>query len=371
MKRAMLVALLGFSMVQAGCSVLPGMRNDVDNGSAEPTVAIKPITPGLINELRAKDASARQLAVPAALQPMSAAASSYSYKIGPGDVLNIVVWDHPELTNPSGQQNDSASSGRLVGPDGAMFYPNVGVFQAAGKTTGEIRSMLAKELSRVIREPQVDVRVASYRSQRVYLTGEVTQPGVVFLDDVPKGVLDLINERGGFNANANRSRATLTRDGITYALDIDALYSNAKPEFNLMVQAGDLIHVGDVVDEKVFVMGEIDREGVVPMQRGRMTLTEALTTAGGVSAGTGNPKALFVFRGEPMGVDGNARPPSVFALDLTRADGLLLAESFQLKSRDVVYVASTDFAKYNRLISLMLPTITAIFQIDRLTLLDR
>lgn len=350
----------------AGCSVTPGMRNDIDDGSTSANIEIVPITAQLVADSRVQQVAVDVGGLPAPLKSVSEGADSYEYRVGPGDVLSIIVWDHPELTNPFGQLGDPTASGSLVARDGSMFYPNVGVFQAQGKTLAEVREYLAKNLARVIRDPQVDVKVAQFRSQRIYVTGEVVQPGVLFLDEQPKGVLDAINERGGLAATANRSRATLARDGRIYDVDLGALYARGVHAFNALLQAGDVLNVPDVSREKVFLLGELNLQQAIPMQRSQMSLAEALSTGGGLQTASANPRALFVFRA-PAADAAPETQPKVYSMDLTQPESLLLAEQFALRSRDIIYVGSTDFAKYNRVINQLLPTISAVFQIDRLT----
>ena len=152
--------------------------------------------------------------------------SQYVYRLSPQDILGITVWDHPELTTPQGstlsaggnttqsiggalQQPYTAALpgqadpyGQTIAADGTIFFPFVGRIQAAGKTTGELRDQLAAGLVRYIRNPQVDVRVLSYRGQKIQVTGEVKTPGPLAISDVPLTLVDAITRSGGTNTDA-------------------------------------------------------------------------------------------------------------------------------------------------------------------------
>src|SRR5262249_42873018 len=125
----------------------------------------------------------------------------YKYVLGPQDVLRITVWDHPELTNPSGTANEL--SGRIINADGTFFYPYMGNVQAGGRTVQEVRDTLEKGLGGILRKPQIDVSVLTYRSQRVYVAGEVKNPGSVPITDVPVSIADAIAQTGGLTPEAD------------------------------------------------------------------------------------------------------------------------------------------------------------------------
>jgi polysaccharide biosynthesis/export protein len=284
------------------------------------------------------------------------------YRIGPGDIVLVVVWDHPELSAPLGDRSDVLSAGRLVSSEGVMFYPYVGEINVAGMTVLELREFLGRELARVITKPQVDVRVVGFRSQRVQVTGDVLQPGTVTLDDTPKGVLEAIAERGGLTESASRRRVLLTRNGVSYPIDLAGLLSGARQAPNPRLRAGDIVHVPDQSNDLVFVLGEVGQQSQVVLRQGRTTLTEALTASGGLDKLRADDSGVLVFR-RPFA---EGVLPTIYSLELDNPLGLLLAGEFVLHPRDVVYVKATDFAKYNSLINELLPTISAVFQLDRL-----
>lgn len=342
----------------AGC--VPGLR--VSSGGGEPAGALPyrvfDITPAVIADQRLTSAGPSDDLVPVDLH------SRTEYVVGPGDILQIIVWDHVELTNPFGATSrDPVSSGQLVAADGTVAFPYVGVFKAGGMTVQQIREHVVRGLAVVVNRPQVDVRVAAFRSSRVQVTGEVKTPGVVALDDTPKGAIEAINERGGLNPTASRRTATLIRGDKSYEIDLAGLLSGGSPAINPSLTGGDIVHVPDTNNDQVFVLGELTRQGAVIMGQQRMSLTEALTKSGGMDRLTAEDSGVLVFRRSP-----DPREAAlVYALDMSTPQGVLLAGEFNLQPRDVVYVKATAFAQYNSVISQLLPTITAVYQIDALT----
>lgn len=345
----------------SGCSLIPGLRVSESRFSEPDAYRLVEITPQVILQ-------SRQLAPadsPDLLKPVTPGKAAAEYVIGPGDVLTVVVWEHPELTNPTGDFRDPVSAGRLVAADGTVFYPYAGNLKVAGKTASQVQTEIAAALARVIKNPQVEVRVAGFRSQRIQVTGEVRQPGLVTLDDMPKGVLEAINERGGLSENASRREAILVRNEQAHRVRLASLLSGARPGSNPELKPGDIVHVPHASEDQVFVLGEVVKQTPVAIQNGYMTLIEVLTVSGGLDQLSANDSGVLVFRrGEPAG---EGRVPTVFTLDMSDAEGLLLAGEFELQPRDVVYVKATAFAQYNIVINQLLPTISAIFQVDRLT----
>lgn len=283
---------------------------------------------------------------------------SYSqYRVGPRDVLNITVWGHPELTIPAGEFRSAEAAGNVVGEDGTFFYPFAGVVQAAGRTVEEIRKELTQKLSHYIEKVQLDVRVAGYRSQRVYVVGEVTQPGVFLVKDIPLTVLEAINSAGGVNSAADLRNITLTRNDKTYSINLLSLYEGGDVAQNVLLQHGDVLNVPDNQFNKVFVLGETAmgrgfgvRPRSVIMNKARMTLVEALAEAGGMDQEVADAARVFVFRA-------GLGKSEIFHLDAKSPDALILADRFPLQPRDVIYVDRVEGIRWNQIIAQIAPTV--------------
>jgi len=360
-----LVVLVSVSLGQlTGCMMIPGSHfsargaekidPDSDAASLPDSVRVMPITTALLQS-GSNDEDTSHDEVLASLQRD---AQSYRYLVGPGDVLNVTVWDHPELTIPAGSMRSAEESGNWVHADGSIFYPYVGKIQVAGLDVAEIRELIAKRISRYIEKPQVDVTVAAFRSQRVYITGDVAQPGMVPVSNVPLHLLDAINTLGGLQPTADWRNVILTRDGRDYPLSLQALYQRGDLRHNVLLQHNDIVHVPSNVDSKVFVLGEVKQARPVMMDRNGLSLAGALTEAGGINELTARASGVFVMRRDVS--DGEAHI-NVYQLHARNAAAYVLADQFVMQPRDIVYVTAAPITRWNRVIQQLMPTVQAVY----------
>jgi polysaccharide export outer membrane protein len=309
---------------------------------------------------------ATSLELPKTVQPvatlptdLSNNVDDYDYRVGVGDVLTITVWEHPELTIPAGSQRSATESGSWVHNDGTIFYPYAGVVKVAGLRLMEIRELIRNRLSRVIENPQVDVNVASFRSQKVYVTGSVKNPGNYPVTNVPLRLLDAINAAGGLDDEfADWQNVILTRDGRDYRLSLREIYERGDPRYNILLRNSDVVNVGRVGDNKVFVLGEVKKPGALTMTRNGLTLAEALAGSEGVNEGQANASGIFVMRST---IEGEKRFIDVYQLNAQDATALILADELVLHPRDIIYVTAVPLARWNRVIGQLMPTIQTIY----------
>lgn len=314
------------------------------------------ITPRVLTQLKKAEPSASQNL------KLQDELANYSYIVGVADVLTVVVYEHPELTMPAGQYANPVDAGNLVDAQGNIFYPYIGPVHVAGKTVAQIRDAITQKLKRYIENPQIDVKVAAYRSKRTYVTGAVMMPTVLPIANVPITLLDAINQAGGIKDDADWRSVIITRDSKDERIDLYALYQKGDMSQNRLLQHNDIVHVPRNDATKVFVMGEVKRAATLAIQRSGLTLAEALGNVGGFDESTADASGIFVLRSSQQ----PGKLVDVFQLDASNSTALILATQFQLQPMDLVYVTSAPIARWNKIISLLLPTIKGLDELNNL-----
>ncbi len=292
-----------------------------------------------------------------------------NYKIGIGDILEIIVWGHPELTFPSSQAEQFGQpNGRTVKADGTIFFPFAGNIVVAGKTSNAVAEELSTKLSRVYRSPQVEVSIKGFRSQKVRITGTVGMPRTIPVTDVPLTLFEALGQSGGVNLEEASGYVHVWRDKSQFTFDLNSIIEHGGPGTRFVLQDGDTVYVPSNADDKIFLIGEISQK-IVHMKKGKMSLNEAIAQAGGVNTGVANGGGIYVIRDlKRFGPDGEIyHNPVVYGLNMKSANSILLADQFQLASRDVVFVSTAPISRFNRIIRELLPTVNLLFQADVLS----
>jgi polysaccharide export outer membrane protein len=167
--------------------------------------------------------------------PASAASADYRYRIGPGDMLNIVVFRNPDL-----------SMTVPVRPDGHISAPLVNDMQAAGKDPATLASDIQKELSKYVREPVVSVVVSNFvgpYSEQIRVVGEATRPQVLPYKE-KMTLLDVMIAVGGVTDFADGNHASILRTSEgdkQYGVRINDLLKRGDVSANVEVRPGDVI----------------------------------------------------------------------------------------------------------------------------------
>ncbi|MEN4936586.1 polysaccharide biosynthesis/export family protein [Stenotrophomonas sp. TWI1151] len=349
-KRVSIAAAILTATLLPGCIWAPGQhlrQGDVtrqggvsDDGRLE----LVDITPKLI-AMNAASEQARNL--PAALLSFKPDA----YRVGVGDSLYITVWDHPELTVPAGPQQTPNLAGRAVQSDGTVFYPYIGKVEAAGKMPGELREEIERRLAKYIESPQVDVSVLTFGSQRVWVTGAAQQSTPVSLGTSPLTLADAISQAGLSAAGADLSGVQLSRDGVTYTIDLEALASQYGGQ-QLYLKPSDSIYVPFLDRKEIFVVGEVGQPGAFSFRTGDVSLNQALGRARGLLQTTSDGNAVYVIRGSK---DLLAQPSIIYQLTARSPAAFAVGSQFKLLPGDVVFVGAAGVTRWSRFVNQLLP----------------
>jgi polysaccharide export outer membrane protein len=250
-------------------------------------------------------AFAQAVAAPPAPPPSKAAVAQVlpdtDYRVGPQDIIKVRIYGEEKL------------SGNIrIDSDGSFPFEYLGRVKAEGMTTGEIELFLAKALGDgYLRNPQVSVEVIEYRSQSVFVTGEVRSPNKYSLPG-DSTLMDVLTLAGSVTQNAgNWVQITHARRGADtlgpagsaeYDMRVNLRDIQTGKAQNIKMRDGDTIFVPKA--ERVWVVGQVRNPQGVVFEEG-MTVFEAIAAAGGITEKGSNSRIEIVRieRGQRKSID--------------------------------------------------------------------
>jgi polysaccharide export outer membrane protein len=213
------------------------------------------------------------------------------YRLGPGDVVKITIYNQPDLTTEA-QITDA----------GTITFALIGEIKIGGLEKSAAETTIANKLrdGGFIKQPQVNLLVTQYRSQQVSVLGHVSKPGKYPIDAISR-IIDLLSQAGGVTQDG-ADFATLikkTEDGKIWKQDIDLprLFDAHDMTQNYEVQDGDVIFVPKA--PVFYIYGEVQRPGAYRLERG-MTVMQAISLGGGLTP-RGTQRRLRINRKDEKG----------------------------------------------------------------------
>ncbi|MGA1826081.1 MAG: polysaccharide biosynthesis/export family protein [bacterium] len=216
-----------------------------------------------------------------------------TYNVGPSDVLEISVWGEPDLNKTV-----------LVSSDGAINFPLLGKVLVAGLTIEETEEKITSLLGRdYLVNPQVNINIKEYNSQKVVALGEVQKPGSYVLTG-PTSILELLSKAGGVTKNVGNRimifRAdpdlfldpyaiTIDEETITkrkpIIIDVNRLLKDGSLSENSDIVAGDVVFVeakedADINEQRVYITGKVNKPGAYDYQNGLTALNLCIIAGG-------------------------------------------------------------------------------------------
>ena len=278
------------------------------------------------------------------------------YRIGPLDVL--------EINSRVGEK--SAITLVTVNGLGKINFSFLDNLQAAGLTPTQLDALLTKGLSAYIRKPRIDVMMKKYKSKSALALGEfsllrggtssMTGSGQIFLKGKTT-LMDFIALAHGYTVKGDIRRLKLIRKGKTYVINIYDIIARGNENLNVIIDTGDTVDIPELpeVGEKVFVMGEVEDQGVYDLKDAE-DLLSAIALAGKFTDEAKEENTLIVRATEP------GKKPIVMMANcealLERAD---LSQNVKLRDGDLVYVPRMVIGDINKWIRNLDPLLDWLF----------
>jgi len=237
-----------------------------------------------------------------------------------------------------------------VGTDGAISIPYAGRIPAAGRTPGEVQQTVEQRLKSKALDPQALVIVQSSPVNSVTVSGEAVAGGRVTLPPGGLKLLAVIAAAGGARTPVHDAYVRLSRDGVTATVPLATLVGD--PDQDIFARPGDVLTVTRL-PRSFTVFGTTGKNTAIEFNRDRLSLSEAVGQAGGLLDDRSDPRAVFLFRYEPVStVRALGQPiatrapegvsPIAYRLDLSDARSYLLAQQFAMRDKDIIFVAAAE-----------------------------
>jgi polysaccharide biosynthesis/export protein len=292
--------------------------------------------------------------------------------VGVGDVLNVSVFE----AAPGGLFTPGQAAGarpgnfvdlpaQAVDQKGAITVPYAGEIPAAARTLPEIQQAIVARLRNRAIEPQVVVSLNQQHSSVVSVLGDVNTPGVLALNSVGERMLALIARAGGPKFEAIESYVTLQRDGKRVRVLLSRIVQD--PAENIFVRANDVIFITRE-SPSFTALGALNQNvfgfnSEITFDTETLTLAQAIGKSGGLNDQQSDPAEVFVYRYEDrlllekFGIETKRFPydriPTIYHINLRDPSGMLLAAGFQIRTKDVMYVANAKVVDYFKLLALI------------------
>lgn len=276
------------------------------------------------------------------------------YRIAQADILSIILVGYPDITA-------AGATGYPVDQQGFIQFPLIGRIKASGMSVPQFTANLRGQLQRYLKYPDPQVKVIEYRGNKFFIDGEVSKSGEFNLADTPVSLYSAISMAGGATATGDSDNIVLNRGGVSYDIGLQTLREMGSSANQIYIKNGDSIHVNSQSRNKIYVLGEFGKVEPVPILEQGISLAQVLGESNGLNANTANAAKIYVVRDTP-----NYPLTNIYYVDMRSITSFSLANRFEMYPNDIVYVDPTGLTRWNRIISSLLPSSSAISSISGL-----
>lgn len=194
--------------------------------------------------------------------------------LGPGDVVKASVFGNPDMATET-----------RVSESGRITFPLLGEVAVGGMTVQQAERAIGDQLVKkgYLKTAQVNLIVSQIQSAQVSVLGMVNRPGRYPLDGGKRGVMDMLAQAGGFNAEGGDTVSVVrTRDGKTSksVIDVVDMVRNGSLDKEIELAPNDVIYAER--SPRFYIYGEVQRPGSFRLER-TMTVSQALAVGGGLT----------------------------------------------------------------------------------------
>lgn len=298
-------------------------------------------------------------------------------RIGVGDTVGVTIWEAGSggLFSAAAVSRSFEAGARTatlppqtVANDGSITIPYAGRLKVTNLTPSEVEAAIVDRLKGKAIEPQAILTITKNRSNAVAVTGEVTNGQLEPLSPYGDRIMDMISMAGGIRAPAYESVIRLTRGRRTASIAFNTVL--ADPTENIYLHPNDVVTV--IREPKTFTaFGASGQQNTFPFGQTTLTLEEALAKAGGLNDLHADAAGVFLLRFEPTELAHELAPnrtlpsqgnlvPVVYRLNLRQANSFFLARAFEMKNKDIIYIANASSETLQKFLRIVLPVISAI-----------
>ena len=270
------------------------------------------------------------------------------YRISEGDILSIILVGYPDITL-------AGESGYPVDQQGFIQFPLVGRIKATGMSVPQFTANLQRQLRRYLKFSDPQVKITDYRGNKFFIDGEVTKPGEFAIVDAPVSLYSAISMAGGVTSTGDSNNIVFNRKGVNYNIGLQSLRQLGASANQIYLQDGDSIHVNSQERNKVYVLGEFGKVEPVSIREQGISLAQVLGESNGLNSNTANAAKIYVVRDNI-----NTRSTDIYYVDMQTITSFALANRFEMYSNDIIYVDPTGLTRWNRVLSSLLPSTSAI-----------
>lgn len=298
------------------------------------------------------------------------AVASTGNPIGPGDVIEISVWEAPPASLFGGaavEARAGVSTSRvtalpeqMVNAAGEVNVPFAGKIRAAGRSAAAIEADIVQRLQRKANQPQVLVRLVRNNSANVTVVGELANSLRMPLTERRERLLDALAAAGGVRQPVNKMTLQLTRGDQVRAMALDAIIRD--PRQNVILQPGDVV-TSLFQSQSFTVLGATGKNEELAFEASGITLAQALGRVGGLQDQRADARGVFLFRFEsPEVLDNGGRglpltPEGkvavIYRVDLTDPATFFVAQNFPVQSKDILYVSNAPAADLQKFLNII------------------